>query len=68
MYMPDVTMVAAWMRALVGVGPSIASGSHTYKGICADLPIAPMNRSMVIAVTTAPPTGSRSGASANTVW
>jgi hypothetical protein len=24
-------MVAAWMRAETGVGPSIASGSHTYR-------------------------------------
>ena len=41
-------MVAAWMRADTGVGPSIASGSHTYSGICADLPVAPMNISSVI--------------------
>ena len=41
-------MVAAWMRADTGVGPSIASGSHTYRGICADLPVAPMNSSKVI--------------------
>ena len=26
---PAVTMVAAWMRAETGVGPSMASGSHT---------------------------------------
>jgi len=25
---PAVTMVAAWMRADTGVGPSMASGSH----------------------------------------
>ena len=30
---PAVTIVAAWMRALTGVGPSIASGSHTWRGI-----------------------------------
>ncbi len=29
MYTPAVTMVAAWMRAETGVGPAIASGSHT---------------------------------------
>ena len=28
-YTPAVTMVAAWMRADTGVGPSIASGSQT---------------------------------------
>src|SRR5260370_20803128 len=40
-YTPAVTMVAAWMRADTGVGPSMASGSHTYKGSCADFPHAP---------------------------
>src|SRR2546425_5133857 len=34
---PAVTMVAAWMSALTGVGPSIASGNHIYNGNCADL-------------------------------
>ena len=29
MYTPAVTIVAAWMRADTGVGPSIASGSQT---------------------------------------
>src|SRR5947207_6992718 len=29
MYTPAVTMVAAWIKAETGVGPSIASGSHT---------------------------------------
>ena len=41
-------MVAAWIRADTGVGPSIASGSQVYSGICADLPVAPMNSSSVI--------------------
>ena len=27
-YTPDVTIVAAWMSADTGVGPSMASGSH----------------------------------------
>jgi hypothetical protein len=27
-YTPAVTMVAAWIRAETGVGPSMASGSH----------------------------------------
>src|SRR5882724_3877071 len=35
-------MVAAWIKALTGVGPPMASGSQTYKGSCADLPHAPM--------------------------
>ena len=44
-YTPAVTMVAAWIRAETGVGPAMASGSHTCRGICADLPVAPMNSS-----------------------
>ena len=40
-YTPAVTMVAAWMSAETGVGPSIASGSHTCSGNWADLPTAP---------------------------
>ena len=43
-------MVAAWIRAETGVGPAIASGSHTCSGSCADLPTAPANRSNAIAV------------------
>ena len=42
---PAVTMVAAWISALTGVGPSIASGSQVWRPICADLPIAPTNSS-----------------------
>src|SRR5450432_2075597 len=48
MKMPAVTMVAAWIRAEIGVGPSIESGSQTCSGTCADLPMAPMNRQMQI--------------------
>src|SRR5579871_351201 len=36
------TIVAAWIKALTGVGPSMASGSQTYRGSCADLPQAPV--------------------------
>ncbi len=46
MKIPAVTIVAAWISAEIGVGPSIESGSHTCSGTCADLPIAPMNRQM----------------------
>jgi hypothetical protein len=42
---PAVTIVAAWISADTGVGPSIASGSQVCKPSCADLPIAPMNSS-----------------------
>src|SRR5450755_5052050 len=50
MYTPAVTMVAAWINADTGVGPSIASGSHTYNGNCADLPQAPTNNNRHAAV------------------
>ena len=40
---PAVTIVAAWISAETGVGPSIASGSQVCRPSCADLPIAPMN-------------------------
>src|SRR5580692_9816384 len=50
MKIPAVTMVAAWISAEIGVGPSMESGSHTCKGICADLPMAPMNRQMQVKV------------------
>src|SRR5260370_42189585 len=48
MNMPAVTMVAAWINAEIGVGPSMESGSHTCKGTCADLPMAPMNKQMQV--------------------
>jgi hypothetical protein len=44
MKMPAVTIVAAWISAEIGVGPSIESGSQTCSGNWADLPIAPTNR------------------------
>ena len=40
-YTPAVTIVAAWIKADTGVGPSIASGNQVCKPICADLPTAP---------------------------
>src|SRR5208283_1666445 len=50
MKIPAVTIVAAWINAEIGVGPSIESDSQTCKGNCADLPIAPMNNRMQIEV------------------
>src|ERR1700689_1098903 len=50
MKMPAVTMVAAWISAEIGVGPSMESGSHTCRGTCADLPMAPTNRQMQVKV------------------
>ena len=45
-------MVAAWIKALTGVGPSIASGSQTWKGNWADFPAAPRNIRMAAQVIT----------------
>src|SRR5215813_15464307 len=42
---PAVTMVAAWISAETGVGPSIASGNQVWRPSWADLPIAPTNSS-----------------------
>ena len=59
---PAVTMVAAWIKALTGVGPSIASGSQVYNGIWADLPVAPINSNKQIMLTVSPEKISFSGA------
>src|SRR5690606_40836995 len=48
---PAVTMVAACIRALTGVGPCIASGSQVNSGSCADLAVAPTRSSRPTAVT-----------------
>ena len=42
---PAVTMVAAWISADTGVGPSMASGSQVCRPSWADLPMAPTNSS-----------------------
>jgi len=52
MKMPAVTMVAAWISAEIGVGPSIESGSQTCSGTCALLPMAPTNSNRQITETT----------------
>ena len=44
-----MTIVAAWIRAETGVGPSIASGSQTWSGNWALLPTAPHKISRAIA-------------------
>ena len=51
---PAVTMVAAWISAETGVGPSMASGNQVCSRNCADLPIAPMNSSRQVAVSASP--------------
>src|SRR6478672_7715235 len=62
MYIPAVTMVAAWISAETGVGPAMASGSQVYSGICADFPVQPRKRKRVMAVTVALPAGRMAGA------
>jgi hypothetical protein len=56
-----VTIVAAWMSAETGVGPAMASGSQTYSGICADLPVAPMKSSTQMMVMASVPNAMKSG-------
>src|SRR5215472_11835121 len=51
-YTPAVTMVAAWISADTGVGPSIASSSQDCSGSCADLPHAPSRSSSPSASAT----------------
>src|ERR671939_1109782 len=46
-------MVAAWIRALIGVGPAMAFGSQKYNGPWADLAAAATNKSS--ARNSAPP-------------
>src|ERR1700727_3274691 len=49
-YTPAVTIVAAWIRADTGVGPSIASPSQACSGTWADFAQAPDSNSNPIAV------------------
>src|SRR3954447_19132801 len=51
-YTPAVTMVAAWISALTGVGPSMASPSQDCSGTWALLPQAPSSSSRPTAVRT----------------
>ncbi len=51
---PEVTIVAAWMRADTGVGPAMASGSHTNSGSCADFAVAPRKNRSPTAVAVMP--------------
>src|ERR1700748_3215960 len=50
-YTPAVTMVAAWISADTGVGPSIASPNQACSGTCADLAHAPSSSKSPIAVS-----------------
>ena len=57
-------MVAAWISADTGVGPSIASGSQVCSGNWADLPTTPASRSRAAASTV--PARQPVGAAAST--
>src|SRR5437763_9004094 len=50
---PAATIVAAWINALTGVGPSIASGNQTCSGNCPDFPTAPQKISSAMNVALA---------------
>ena len=52
---PEVTIVAAWIRADTGVGPAMASGNHTYSGSWADLPAAASRNSTTASVAVREP-------------
>src|SRR5215472_3039584 len=52
---PAATIVAAWIKALTGVGPSMASGNQTCKGTWPDLPTAPQKIKSPIPVETVRP-------------
>ena len=41
-------MVAAWIKADTGVGPTIASDNQVCNGNCADLAITPINKKNAI--------------------
>ena len=47
-----MTIVAAWISAETGVGPSIASGSQVWSGICADFATAPPSRPSATRLTS----------------
>ena len=71
MKIPAVTMVAAWISADTGVGPSMASGSQVCRPNCADLPMAPTNSSRqhtVSAWNSPPNTFSVASALPGTAW
>ncbi len=58
---PAATMVAAWMSAETGVGPSMASGSQPWNGNWADLPITPTTSSSAARVAVPVPISSTCG-------
>ena len=61
-----MTIVAAWMRALTGVGPSIASGSQVWSGIWADFVTAAPSSPSATSTASVEDSPSASGARAKT--
>ena len=53
-YTPAATMVAACSKAEILVGPTMASGSQTCSGNCADLASAPPNSNSPVSVSQVP--------------
>ena len=66
-YTPAVTIVAAWISALTGVGPSIASGSQVCSGTWADLANAPTSSRMQPATRLPSLVANESSTAANTL-
>ncbi len=59
--------MAAWISAETGVGPSIASGSQVWSGICADLATAPTSSISATQLAVEPPFDHTSGPLVKTV-
>lgn len=66
-YTPAVTIVAAWINADTGVGPSMASGNQVCSPICADFPTAPIIIHIPIASKSSGDVLATVGTIANTV-
>ena len=64
-YTPAVTIVAAWISAETGVGPSIASGSQVCSGTWADFANAPTSSSRQPATRSVELCPNTCGAAAN---
>ena len=54
-YTPATTIVAAWIKADTGVGPSIASGNQMCNGNIADFPAPPININAIAHAATEQP-------------
>ena len=67
-YTPAVTIVAAWMSADTGVGPSMASGSQEWSGSWADFPVAPRKNARAMTVSVRGSVAWTSPTFSNTSW